>query len=104
MPSRPTLRRSRAVSDAAVAPPPDPRTVAAPPLDPPLESIRSDLRPHLRRLWLRRIVRRAWIVAGVVAAAEAGLLLFARLVPIEFVAPIAIAIPIVGLVILLVLA
>src|SRR5262245_40541477 len=103
LPSRPTFRRPRQATDTALTAPPDPRTVAAP-LDPLLESIRSGLRPHLRRLWLRRIVRRAWLVAGVVAAVEVGLFLFARFVPIEFVAPLAIAIPIVGLVVLLVLA
>ena len=45
------LRRAgdRPVRDAVVAPP-DPRSLGTP-IDPLLESIRADLRPHLRRLW-----------------------------------------------------
>src|SRR6187431_1806963 len=104
LPSRPSFRRSSGRPDAAAVSPPDPRTVAAQPLDPVLESIRSDLRPHLRRLWLRRIVRRAWLVVGAVAVAEVALLAIARLVPIQILPVLAVAIPIIGLVVLLGLA
>ena len=68
-------------SRGAVVVPPDPRTLGAP-IDPVLESIRSNLQPHLRRLWLRRIVRRAWLVAGVVAVALVLLFAVGRIVPI----------------------
>ena len=61
----------RPVRDAVVAPP-DPRLARDGPLDPVLEAIRAGLRPHRRRLWLRRIVRRAWLVAGAVLVAEVG--------------------------------
>ena len=98
------LRRAgdRPVRDAVVAPP-DPRSLGTP-IDPLLESIRADLRPHLRRLWVRRIVRRAWLVAGAVLVAEVGLFAIARVVPIEILSALALAIPIVGLVILVGLA
>ena len=43
------------------------------PLDPGARGIRAHLRPHRRRLWLRRIVRRAWLVGGTVVVAEAVL-------------------------------
>ena len=92
----------RPVRDAVVAPP-DPRSLGTP-IDPVLESIRADLRPHLRRLWVRRIVRRAWLVAGAVLVAEVALFAIGRVVPIEILSALAVAIPIVGLVILVGLA
>ncbi|HXI82205.1 MAG TPA: hypothetical protein VNM34_15465, partial [Verrucomicrobiae bacterium] len=63
--------------------PTDPRLVVVGPLDPALEAIRSALQPHRRRLWLRRIVRRGWMALGAGAAAEAALFAVARVVPIE---------------------
>ena len=104
-PSLPAAARragDRPVRDAVVAPP-DPRSLGTP-IDPLLESIRADLRPHLRRLWARRIVRRAWLVAGAVLVAEVALFAIGRIVPIEVLSALALAIPIVGLVILVGLA
>ena len=49
----------------------DPRLAIDGPLDPALEAIRSALQPHRRRLWLRRIVRRAWMALAIGAAFEA---------------------------------
>jgi hypothetical protein len=63
--------------------PPDPRAVLPAPLDPVLESVRASLIPHRRRLWMRRIVRRAWIALAVLAVAEAALWTVARFVPLE---------------------
>jgi hypothetical protein len=51
-------RRQRATSPRVVLPP-DPRLVLGDPLDPALLEIRAALQPHRRRLWLRRLVRRA---------------------------------------------
>jgi hypothetical protein len=104
-PSLPAAARragDRPVRDAVVAPP-DPRSLGTP-IDPLLESIRADLRPHLRRLWVRRIVRRAWLVAGAVLVAEVALFAIGRVVPIEILAALALAIPIAGLVVLVGLA
>ena len=82
--------------------PADPATILAGPLDPALEAIRADLRPHGRRLWLRRIVRRAFLVGGVVAVAEVALFAAARVLPIEILTSLAMAIPVVGAVALVV--
>lgn len=84
--------------------PVDPRLVLSGPLDPGLEEIRAALHPQRRRLWLRRIVRRFWLVAVSVAVGEVALFTIARLVPLEILASLAIAIPIVGLVLLAALA
>ena len=96
------LRRSaRALPRLRAAPPtelPDPRAVLTGPLDPALDAIRADLRPHRRRLWLRRIVRRAWLVCGTVLVAEVVLFALGRIVPIEVLPTIAAAIPVMGLV------
>ena len=62
--------------------PPDPRTRVAGPLDPRLAAIRDALVRHRRRLWLRRMARRAWLVLAGTMVAEAVLLAMARLVPI----------------------
>ena len=59
--------------DTPARPPADPRLLVQGPLDPAIEAIRADLRPHRRRLWLRRIVRRAWLVLGATVVAEAAL-------------------------------
>ena len=74
----------------------DPRGVVAGPLDPDLDAIRSHLIGHRRRLWIRRIVRRAWTVASVVLGAEVGLLLAGRLVPIEALPSLLISVAVIG--------
>ena len=56
----------------------------------------SGLAGHRRRLWMRRIVRRAWLALAAIAVAEAGLLGLARLVPIEILPTLVVAIAIVG--------
>jgi len=61
----------------------DPRLVVGGPLDPTLEGIRAGLQPYRRRLWLRRIVRRAWIALAAGVASDALLLVVARIVPVE---------------------
>ncbi|HSO30340.1 MAG TPA: hypothetical protein VLS28_10585, partial [Candidatus Sulfomarinibacteraceae bacterium] len=96
------LRRRRAGSAAPSEPPVfhvplDPWLVLAGPLDPELDRIRVALRPHRRRLWTRRIVRRAWIAAAAVAVAELGLWTAARFVPLEAAPAIGAAIPVLGL-------
>ena len=73
------------------------------PLDPSLAEIRSTLAGHRRRLWFRRAVRRFWAVAAVVAVAELVLAIAQRLVPLEQAPLVALAIPVVGRVVLLVL-
>ena len=55
------LRPGRTFGSAGALVPPDPRDVLEGPLDPTLEAMPGSLMPHRRRLWLRRIVRRAWI-------------------------------------------
>ncbi len=77
---------------------PDPRAVLSGPLDPALLAIRADLRPYRRRLWLRRIVRRAWLVAAAVLVAEVVVFTLARIIPVELLPTIAAAIPVMGLV------
>ncbi|HYN70061.1 MAG TPA: hypothetical protein VEX41_07615, partial [Candidatus Eisenbacteria bacterium] len=73
--------------------PADPRAVLSGPLDPDLLAIRAALLPHRRRLWLRRIVRRAWAAVAIAVVAELALWSLARLVPIETAATIGAAIP-----------
>lgn len=82
--------------DVPAVVPADPRTVVGGPLDPDLSAILSGLRPHRRRLWLRRIVRRLWLVAGAVAVLEAALFAIARFFPIEIVPALAVALPVLG--------
>ena len=98
----PGRRRSRLVAPSVI--PVDPRLVLDGPLDPDLDEIRVALRPQRRRLWLRRIVRRTWLVAVAVAGAEVVLFAVARIVPLETLASLAIGIPLIGLVILAALA
>ena len=50
--------------------------------------------PHRRRLWLRRIVRRAWVALAVLAVAEAILWTIARFFPLEAAPVIGVAIPV----------
>jgi len=82
--------------------PPDPRAVLHGPLDPSLEAVRGALAGHRNRLWLRRIVRRAWLALAAVAIAEAGLWTVARFVPLEAAPVVAATIPIVVALVLLV--
>ncbi|HVL53494.1 MAG TPA: hypothetical protein VM344_04485, partial [Vitreimonas sp.] len=77
--------------------PPDPRALVDGPLDPALEDIREELRPHSRRLWLRRIVRRAWMAVAVVVGAELLLWSAARVVPIESAPMLGAGLPVLGL-------
>ena len=74
---------SRATTAEATFVPLDPRLALAGPLDPDLLAIRRLLRPHGRRLWLRRVVRRAWIVVAGAVLAELALWTLARLLPLE---------------------
>ncbi|HEY8988777.1 MAG TPA: hypothetical protein VIM39_07120, partial [Candidatus Limnocylindrales bacterium] len=73
----------------------DPRLVVSGPLDPMLEAIRAGLQPHRRRLWLRRIVRRVWIALAIGVVVEAILLGVARLIPLEALPSLVVAIAIV---------
>ncbi|MEA2612597.1 MAG: hypothetical protein QOI52_556, partial [Chloroflexota bacterium] len=81
--------------------PPDPRRHLAGPLDPSLDALRASLVPHRRRLWLRRMVRRAWIALAAVVIAEAALWTVARFLPLEIAPVIGAAIPVVGVLALL---
>ena len=81
--------------------PPDPRQHLTGQLDPSIDALRASLAPHRRRLWLRRMVRRAWIALAGVIVAEALLWTLARFVPLEAAPVIGAAIPIVGLLALL---
>jgi hypothetical protein len=74
--------RGRTGEDASQFVPVDPRLAIAGELHPDLVAIRRLLRPHGRRLWLRRIVRRAWIVIAVAAVAELLLWTSARFFPL----------------------
>lgn len=90
------LRTAR--DDSAVVIPPDPRfALQGVALDPALDALRSSLAPHRRRLWFRRIVRRAWIALAAIAIGEAALWTVARFLPIEFAPVIGAAIPVVVL-------
>ena len=95
---RPVVRRAPDVPFV----PADPAALGVP-LDPSLAEIRSTLAGHRRRLWLRRAVRRFWAVAAVVAVAELVLAIAQRLVPLEQAPLVALAIPVVGAVVLLAL-
>ncbi|MBI3746501.1 MAG: universal stress protein, partial [Chloroflexi bacterium] len=75
-------RREHAL-DPELQVPADPRLVVAGPLDPELDRIRVGLRGHRRRLWTRRIVRRAWIALAVAVGSELVLAIGVRLWPIE---------------------
>ena len=86
----------------AVVVPPDPARVLDGPLDPDLLAVRSALRPHRDRLWLRRLVRRAWIALALVVVAEVVLWTLARFVPLPWAPVVGAAIPVLGLLGLLV--
>ena len=72
--------------------------------DPSIAGIRAGLGPFRRRLWIRRIVRRAWLVAALALLAEAALWALARLIPLERAPLIAAAIPVVAVVALSIVA
>ncbi|HEY4632824.1 MAG TPA: hypothetical protein VIH00_02820, partial [Candidatus Limnocylindrales bacterium] len=74
--------------------PADPRAVLDGPVDPTLLAIASSLAARRRHLWLRRIVRRAWIALAVIAVAEAALWTVARFVPLESAPLLGAAIPV----------
>src|SRR6185295_5510497 len=88
--------RDGAAAEPIVAPL-DPRQTIDGPLDPALETIRSSLAGHRRRLWLRRIARRAWLAAAATLVAVAVLLIVARLFPIEALPSLLVAIVAIGL-------
>ena len=71
-------------------------------LDPNIVAIRAGLAPFRRRLWLRRIVRDAtWVVAALVGL-ELLLALAARLAPLGWAWSVALAVPVVGVVAMLI--
>ena len=71
-------------------------------LDPTLVAIRSGLVPFRRRLWLRRIVRDATWLAAVVVGLELVLAVAGRLAPLGWAWSAALAIPVVGVIALLI--
>ena len=95
------IRRASASSVGGAVIPPDPRQHLAGQLDPSIDALRASLAPHRRRLWLRRMVRRAWIALAGVVVVEALLWTLARFVPLEAAPVIGAAIPIVGVLALL---
>src|SRR3954453_23761613 len=101
-PSRPGTRSRRPAPDAAAYVPADPASLGVP-LDPALAELRSGLAAHRRRLWLRRSVRRAWYVLADVMVAELVLAIAQRLLPLEQAPLVAAALPVLGLLALLVL-
>src|SRR5688572_33036761 len=96
-----SIRRAASPSSSAAVIPPDPRQHLAGQLDPSIDALRASLAPHRRRLWLRRIVRRAWIALAGVVIAEAVLWTLARFVPLEAAPVVGAAIPIIGMLALL---
>ena len=94
-------RRSATVDNGPIVPG-DPASLGVA-LDPSLAAIRAGLAAHRRRLWLRRAVRRAWAVLAVVAVAELVLAVLQRLVPLEQAPLVAVALPVLGLLVLLAL-
>src|SRR4051794_1087710 len=101
-PPRPGTPSRRPAPDAAAYVPADPASLGVA-LDPALVELRSGLAAHRRRLWLRRAVRRAWYVLAVVMVAELALAVAQRLFALEQAPLIAAALPIFGLLALLVL-
>ena len=80
--------------------PEDPRRLISGPLDPELERLRIDLRPHRRRLWIRRLVRRTWLALVATVGIELVVFLAGRIWPIEGLGAIAATVPILALVVL----
>ncbi|MBA2300333.1 MAG: hypothetical protein H0W22_06115, partial [Chloroflexi bacterium] len=95
-------RRSAERSLGSAVIPPDPRQHLEGPLDPALDTLRASLAPHRRRLWLRRMVRRAWIALAGVVIVETVLWTVARFIPLEAAPVLAGVIPILGVLALLV--
>src|SRR3954449_8854345 len=101
-PSRPGTPSRRPAPDAAAYVPADPASLGVA-LDPALVELRSGLAAHRRRLWLRRSVRRAWYVLAVLMVAELVLAIAQRVFALEQAPLVAAALPILGLLALLVL-
>src|SRR5687767_2728759 len=97
----PLVRRASAAPVGGAVIPPDPRQHLAGQLDPSIDAVRASLAPHRRRLWLRRMVRRAWIAVAGIALAELVLWTIARFIPLEAAPVIGAAIPVVGVLALL---
>ena len=101
--SRLRLRREPGARHAPLSVvPPDPRAVLDGPLDPALLTLRGGLAVHRRRLWFRRIVRRAWIALAALAIAEAALWTVARFIALESAPLIGLTIPVASGLVLLV--
>src|SRR6187551_2904047 len=105
----PTLRPSRPGRNGATSPtdpvpfvPTDPATLGVADLDPALAQLRAGLAAHRRRLWLRRAVRRAWYVLAAVVVIELVLVVAQRIWPLEAAPLVAAAVPVIGLLALLV--
>src|SRR3954468_2170952 len=110
MPTRPSFalpdrrRRRTARPPQNTYVPADPVRAGTGPMDPTLGRIRSGLVPHRRRLWFRRIVRPAWLVAAGIAIGVLTVALLQRLFPLPSAMLYAVAIPVLGLLALLVAA
>src|SRR5687767_15541362 len=92
----PLVRRASAAPVGGAVIPPDPRQHLAGEMDPAIDALRASLAPHRRRLWLRRMVRRAWMALAGVVIVEALLWTVARFFPLEAAPVIGAAIPIIG--------
>ncbi|HEX5828621.1 MAG TPA: hypothetical protein VFY23_13935, partial [Candidatus Limnocylindrales bacterium] len=105
MPKIPALRPPRRATSTAPETfvPADPATLGVT-LDPALAELRAGLASHRRRLWMRRIIRRGWYVLAAVAVAALVLAVAQRVWPLEGAGLVAAAIPVLGLLVLLVLA
>ena len=99
---RTALRRLRRPTAGVTGPraplPPDPRAILAPPIDPVLVELRASLLPQQNRLWLRRLVRRAWLALAAVVVAELVVWTIARFVPLQWAPVIGAALPLLGFV------
>jgi len=73
------------------------------PLDPAIAAIRAGLVPYRRRLWLRRVVRRALVLVALVLVAEVVLWATARLIPLDAAPAVGAILPALGAVALMVL-
>ncbi|HUQ44277.1 MAG TPA: hypothetical protein VM451_07730, partial [Candidatus Limnocylindria bacterium] len=98
------ITRAQATHPAETFVPVDPRVALGPDLDPDLLAIRSLLRPHGRRLWLRRVIRRVWIVVAGAVVAQLALWTLARLMPVEVAPTLSLGILLLAGLVLLVLA
>src|SRR5215204_2497389 len=96
-------RRPAVSADPVPFVPADPALLGVADLDPALGQLRGGLAAHRRRLWLRRAVRRAWAVLAVVVLVELVLVVARRIWPLESAPLVAAAVPVLGLLALLVL-